>query len=89
MSLLSLFAVGVVEYLLAAWWTQALIARNAPMTSTVTFVSVLLWGFVITQLEPGAPWRIVAHGLGCALGAGIAARWSPSDKRTEPAKEGQ
>jgi hypothetical protein len=78
MSLLALFVVGVAEYLLAAWWTQALIARNVGITGTVTFVNVMLWGFVITNLEAGEPAPIIVHGLGCALGAGVATWWAPA-----------
>lgn len=67
--LLALFAAGVVEYGLAALWTQALVAQKAGLTAGVTFLNVMVWGFVITSLKPGDPWAIVTHGLGCALGA--------------------
>jgi hypothetical protein len=69
---LTLFVVGAVEYVLAAWWTQSVVSRRAFATAAVTFVNVLLWGFVITRLEPDQPLLLVAHGLGCAVGAAAA-----------------
>jgi len=71
---LALFVVGGVEYLLAAWWTQTVVDRRVGVTAVVTFVNVLLWGFVITRLEPDQPVLLVAHGLGCAVGAALACR---------------
>lgn len=66
---LALFVVGVVEYGLAAAWTRVVVSKRALPTAVVTFVNVMLWGFVITNLEPGNPWLLVVHGLGCAIGA--------------------
>jgi hypothetical protein len=79
---LALFAVGVVEYTLAALWTRVVVTRRAGATALVTFVNVLLWGFVITSLEPGNPGLLVIHGAGCALGA-AASCWIGADEVRE------
>jgi hypothetical protein len=72
---LALFAVGMVEYGLATLWTRVVVSRQAGATALVTFLNVLMWGFVITSLEPGNPGLLVIHGAGCALGAAIACRF--------------
>lgn len=86
MSLLALFVAGVVEYGLAALWTQALVAEKATLTAGITFVNVMVWGFVITSLEPGDPWCIVTHGLGCALGAAVTVWWTRRSRDHLPAR---
>lgn len=90
MLLIALFAAGMVEYGLAALWTQALVAQKAGLTAGVTFVNVMVWGFVITNLKPGDPWCIVVHGLGCALGAATSVWWSrrAGGKLPEPEPSG-
>jgi hypothetical protein len=84
--LLALFAAGVVEYGLAALWTQCLIAQRAGLTGGVTFLNVMLWGFVITNLKPGDPWAIITHGLGCALGAAATVWYSRRSGRGQGAE---
>ena len=82
---LALFAVGMVEYGLATLWTRVVVSRQVGATALVTFVNVLLWGFVITSLEPGNPGLLVIHGAGCALGAAVACRFGAGEVEAMPA----
>lgn len=74
--LVGLFVAGVVEYALAAGWTQALVAGRVGRIGAITFVNVLVWGFVVSNLRVGDPLAIVTHGLGCALGAAATVWWN-------------
>jgi hypothetical protein len=68
---LALFLAGVAEYVLAAYWTHALVTKKVAQTAGVTFLNVMLWGFVVTNLRVSEPRLLVIHGLGCALGAAL------------------
>jgi len=85
---LAMFAAGMVEYFLAAYWTQVVVKRDAGRTAVTTFLSVMLWGFVVANIRLSDPALLVIHGLGCAVGAGAVCWWQndePSlDERPEP-----
>lgn len=83
--LVGLFVAGVLEYALATRWTQALVAGHVGMTGGITFVNVLLWGFVVANLRVGDPLAIVTHGLGCALGAAATVWWARRARACEGA----
>src|SRR5206468_3436070 len=66
---LALFAAGVAEYILAAYWTHVVVTKKVGRTAATTFLNVMLWGFVVANLKLSDPALLVTHGLGCALGA--------------------
>jgi len=72
----AMFAAGVVEYVLATFWTNAIVTRAVGRTAAATFVNVMLWGFVVSNLRISDPFILVIHGLGCALGAGTTCWWA-------------
>lgn len=73
---LALFAAGVVEYTLAAYWTQIVVSKRVGQTAAVTFMNVMLWGFVVANLKLADVTLLVIHGLGCALGAALTCWWT-------------
>src|SRR5687768_3859204 len=84
---LALFVAGLIEYVLVAYWTHALVTKDVGKTTATTFVNVMLWGFVVTNLRLDEPILLVIHGIGCALGAGLTCWWTKEAERraTTPA----
>lgn len=72
-----LFVLGIIEYGLAALWTQAVVARKSIYVSIITFVNIMLWGYVTSFIATGSLKYLVAHASGCALGAALASRLPP------------
>lgn len=91
---IALFAAGIAEYMLAAYWTRVVVARAVGRTAAVTFVNVMVWGFIVANIKIEEPLLLVIHGAGCALGASLVCAWGDAPpeepvRAADPAGEEQ
>ncbi len=73
---LALFLIGAVEYALAAAWTESVSRKHATACAGISFVNVMIWGTVVTYVSTGGLPALIAHALGCAVGAWLTVRYS-------------
>jgi len=72
LTIIIVFVAGIVEYLLAVYWTQTVVAKHVKRAAAITFLNVMLWGFVVMNLRLGDPILLIVHAIGCAIGSAIA-----------------
>jgi len=65
------FIVGVLEMLFWALQTKSLIKDKMLHTFIFTFVSVVIWFYVVSKVAENVNnlWLMVAYSVGCGLGA--------------------
>lgn len=66
-----LFFVGIIEMVIAAFWTKAVSKANVAVTGMITTVNIFIWYYVIRQVVDtlDAWYKIVPYVAGCAIGA--------------------
>lgn len=82
-----LFFVGIIELVIAAYWTKAVSKANVALTGMITTVNIFIWYYVIRQVvEDLDQWhKIIPYVAGCAIGAMLGAA-SITDKVIHKAK---
>lgn len=70
-----LFLIGIVEMVIATFWTKSVAKANTAMTGAITFVNIFIWFYVIQQVVENLDnWTaLVPYAAGCTIGAMLAA----------------
>lgn len=70
-----LFFVGVIELVIATFWTRVVAKSNVAAVGVVTTVNIFIWYYVLrTVLADLNDWtKIVPYVAGCAVGAMLGA----------------
>jgi uncharacterized protein YebE (UPF0316 family) len=77
-----IFALGVVEMFIIAYWTKTVVESRIYMSGLITIINVLIWYYVLqTFVDNINNWYLVlSYALGCAVGTMLSGFVSNKEK---------
>ena len=78
-----LFFVGVIEMVIAAYWTKSVARAKVTRTGAITIVNIFIWFYMIRIVVDNLDnWMaIVPYAVGCAIGAMLGSAFDSRDIR--------
>lgn len=67
---ISLFFIGIIEMLIASFWTKVVIETRVLTSGSITFINILIWYYVLRiMVDDISNWYLaIVYAIGCAIG---------------------
>ncbi|MFH2063199.1 MAG: DUF5698 domain-containing protein [bacterium] len=80
---MALFFVGVIEMVIATYWTKSVARAKVVRTGAITMVNIFIWFYVIRIVVDNLDnWTaIIPYAAGCAIGSMLGSAFESRDVR--------